>query len=94
MLRGTCNRVGFEALPIGGVFYAFLICCHIGQAVTLRAVIAGLIAVPAGLFTIGLLHMDIGNYEGGLALNEPYSVCFCRISVSGGQEVQAGKLNS
>jgi len=29
---------------------------------------SGLLAAPAGLFTIGLLHMDIGNHEGGWLL--------------------------
>ena len=53
------------AMALLGFAIAFAICCHIGQAVTLRAVIAGLIAVPAGVFSIGLLHMDMAGYENG-----------------------------
>ena len=49
------------SMALLGFAIAFAICCHIGQAVTLRAVIAGLIAVPAGVFSIGLLHM--AGYE-------------------------------
>jgi uncharacterized membrane protein len=56
------------AMALLGFSVAFLICCHNGQAVTLRAFMSGLLAAPAGLFTIGLLHMDIGNYEGGWLL--------------------------
>ena len=47
------------SMTLMGFAVAFLICCHIGQAVTLRAVISGLLAAPAGLFCIGLLHMDL-----------------------------------
>jgi len=50
------------SMTLMGFAVAFLICCHIGQAVTLRAVISGLLAAPAGLFTIGLLHMDPEGY--------------------------------
>ena len=56
------------SMTLMGFAVAFLICCHIGQAVTLRAVISGLLAAPAGLFTIGLLHMDLGNYDNGWLL--------------------------
>ena len=53
------------AMALAGFSIAFLICCQSAKAITLRAVIAGLIAVPAGVFSIGLLHMDLGNYENG-----------------------------
>jgi hypothetical protein len=56
------------AMALLGFAIAFAICCHIGQAVTLRAVIAGLIAVPAGVFSIGLLHMDMAGYENGAVI--------------------------
>jgi uncharacterized membrane protein len=56
------------SMTLAGFSVAFLICCHNGQSVTLRAFMSGLLAAPAGLFTIGLLHMDIGNYEGGWLL--------------------------
>jgi len=56
------------SMALLGFAIAFAICCHIGQAVTLRAVIAGLIAVPAGVFTIGLLHMDMAGYENGAVI--------------------------
>jgi len=56
------------SMTLAGFSVAFLICCHNGQAVTLRAFMSGLLAAPAGLFTIGLLHMDIGSYEGGWLL--------------------------
>ena len=56
------------SMTLAGFSVAFLICCHNGQAVTLRAFMSGLLAAPAGLFTIGLLHMDIGNHEGGWLL--------------------------
>jgi uncharacterized membrane protein len=46
------------SMTLAGFSVAFLICCHNGQAVTLRAFMSGLLAAPAGLFTIGLLHMD------------------------------------
>ena len=53
------------SMTFAGFAVAFMICCYIGQAVTLRAVMSGLLAAPAGLFTIALLHMDLDNYEGG-----------------------------
>jgi len=53
------------AMALLGFSIAFLICCQNAKAITLRAVIAGLLAVPAGVFTIGLLHMDLGSYENG-----------------------------
>jgi hypothetical protein len=56
------------AMALLGFAIAFAICCHIGQAVTSRAVIAGLIAVPAGVFSIGLLHMDMAGYENGAVI--------------------------
>ena len=53
------------AMALAGFSIAFLICCQNAKAITLRAVIAGLLAVPAGVFTIGLLHVDLGSYENG-----------------------------
>ena len=53
------------AMALIGFSIAFLICCQNAKAITLRAVIAGLIAVPAGVFTIGLLHMDMSGHENG-----------------------------
>ena len=53
------------AMSLLGFSIAFLICCQNAKAITLRAVIAGLLAVPAGVFTIGLLHMDMSGHENG-----------------------------
>jgi len=53
------------AMALLGFAIAFLICCQNAKAITLRAVIAGILAVPAGVFTIGLLHMDMTGYENG-----------------------------
>ena len=53
------------AMALLGFATAFLICCHNAKAITLRAVIAGILAVPAGMFTIGLLHMDMSGHENG-----------------------------
>jgi len=59
---GSLYKLGTEdpgAMSFMGFAIAFLICCRNGQAVTLRAVISGILAAPAGLFCIGLLHMDL-----------------------------------
>jgi len=56
------------SMTLAGFSVAFLICCHNGQAVTLRAFMSGLLAAPAGLFTIGLLHMDMAGYENGAVI--------------------------
>jgi len=59
---GTDDPLAMTSLAFS---IAFLICCHNAKAITLRAVIAGLLAAPAGMFAIGLLHMDLAEYENG-----------------------------
>ena len=54
------------AMALLGFAIAFGICCHNAKAITLRAVIAGILAVPAGVFAIGLLHMNLAEYENGV----------------------------
>ena len=57
----TVYKFGTEdaaAMALAGFALAFAICCHKAQSVSLRAVISGLFAAPAGIFMIGVLHMD------------------------------------
>jgi len=58
---GTDDPLAMTSLAFS---IAFLICCHNAKAITLRAVIAGLLAAPAGMFAIGLLHMDLSPHPG------------------------------
>lgn len=62
---GTANPA---AMAFAAFALAFGICCHTAQAITSRAIIAGILAVPAGVFAVGLLHMDATGYKDGYIL--------------------------
>ena len=81
------------AMALLGFAIAFAICCHIGQAVTLRAVIAGLIAVPAGVFSIGLLHMDMAGYENGFLVMGGLVFLFAAASYLVGNKCKPETIN-
>jgi hypothetical protein len=53
------------AMALLGFSIAFLICCQNAKAITLRAVIAGILAVPVGVAAIAFLHMNLAEYENG-----------------------------
>jgi hypothetical protein len=47
------------AMSFAGFSLAFFLCCYAAKKISVRAVISGLLAAPAGLFAIGVLHMEL-----------------------------------
>ena len=82
------------AMALLGFSIAFLICCQKAKAITLRAVIAGLIAVPAGVFAIGLLHMDLDGYENGWAVMGLLVFFFTGVSYQVGKKCKPSTINT
>ena len=64
----TLSTANPAAMAFAAFALAFGICCHNAKAISLRAVIAGILAVPAGVFAIGFLHMDMSGHENGFLL--------------------------
>ena len=76
LIPGTMLGVaGYAALKFGtddgtamallGFALAFAICCHNASAITLRAVISGILVAPAGVAAIAFLRMNLTEYENG-----------------------------
>ena len=81
------------AMALLGFAIAFAICCHNANAITLRAVIAGLIAVPAGFFAIAILHMDMDGHENGFLVMVGLVFLFAAASYLVGNKCKPETIN-